>query len=144
MEIIYSIKDKLNLLNYNIWSGTDYLKNITGFTKNPTSSTEWSINGERSLKLTRVAENYNDYITEITPNLPVGNYLLTFKLYAPNTNGQITVFTNAETLTVGYAKNNNPQTISITIIDNTINMMRISIYVSLESIYLDNLSIIAQ
>ena len=57
-----SIKDKSNLINYNIWSGTDYLKNTTGTSTSPTiqlsSSTDWSYNSDRSLKITGTVESY--------------------------------------------------------------------------------------
>lgn len=57
-----SIKDKTNLINYNIWSGTDYLKNTTGTYASPTiqlsSSTDWSYNSDRSLKITGTTASY--------------------------------------------------------------------------------------
>ena len=141
----YFVKDKSNLLDYNLWSGTDYLKNITGFTKHPTSSTEWSVNGERSLKLTRTSDQYNDYTTEWFQSIPTGNYLVTLKLYAPNTNGQASLFVGAnESIHVGYSKSNTVQNISISVTDNNIIGMRISVYSSLESVYLDDLSVISQ
>ena len=144
MEIIYSIKDKLNLVSFNAWSGTDYLKNTTNFDNSPISSREWCSNGERSLKLTRQSDDYSDYTTNYYSNLPCGTYLITFKLYAPNTNGRIAVFTNEETITIDYSPQDILQDMSITITNLEINFIRFSIWTPLESIYLDDLSIIAQ
>lgn len=139
--IKYSVKDKNNLVDYNVWSGTDYLKNITGFTKSPTSSTDWSSNGERSLKLTRTSDNYNDYTTESYFNLPAGNYLFECKLYSPNANGRLTLFLGSENVSIDFYKSSNVQNISFTIDNDSFNGMRVSIYSSLESVYLDDVNI---
>lgn len=54
----YSVKDTTEKMSDNIWSGTDYLGNITGVSCKQenvkvTSSTEWSVNGNRSWKYVR-------------------------------------------------------------------------------------------
>lgn len=63
-DIRMFVKDKDNLLTHNQWSCTDYLKNTTGFTHSPyctiESSTEYSVNGERSLKVNKT-EDGNAY-----------------------------------------------------------------------------------
>lgn len=56
------IKDKNNLMKFNVWSGTDYKKTTEGFLSGKgqfiESSTEWSFIGDRSLKITRVGDRF--------------------------------------------------------------------------------------
>lgn len=49
----YSVKDKANLLSYNVWSVTDYSLNMEGFTHNNNyeRTTEYSVNGDWCVKL---------------------------------------------------------------------------------------------
>lgn len=60
-QIQYSIKDNVNILQYNVWSGTDYRKNADGFYYNQginlTSTHDWAYNGDCSYKV----ENTNNY-----------------------------------------------------------------------------------
>lgn len=141
------VKDKDNLLSHDVWSGTDYSKNVNSFSKrdNLTSSTEWAFNGKRCLKLTRQTEEFSGYTTEHIINLPTGNYKFTVKVYSPDNNGGgITLFCSEGNEIVNYAKSNNVQTISIEVTNKTITGFRISIYSSLKSVYLDEFKIISQ
>lgn len=80
-------------MDHNIWCGTDYLKNITGFTPyNATSivssSKEWSINGERSLKCESTSETNNFDGMRV---LYLGNVAATLKLTLYNPQGSVYV-----------------------------------------------------
>ena len=74
--MIRYVKDKNNLVNHNIWSGTDYLKNTSGIVTSPTitksSTTEWSSNSERSLKLEGSVESYAAASLEELTGLEIG------------------------------------------------------------------------
>ena len=54
------MKDNNNIETYNIWSGTDYDKNTSGFTKGSNcqinTSNKFSINGENCLEIQRVGD----------------------------------------------------------------------------------------
>lgn len=146
-DITMFVKDKNNLWNHNVWSGTDYTHNTNDFTKNEnlTSSTEWSYNGKRSLKLTRRTEEHNGYTTEHYTDLPKGDYLFTLKIYSPiNTGGSITLFCSEGNVTAQYPKNEDTQTISISVTDKTVIGFRISLYSSLQSVWIDDIKITPQ
>ena len=135
------------MAEFDVWSGTDYNKNTTSFTKreNIESTTEWCFNGERSLKLTRRTEEYNGYTTEYYQTLPQGNYLTSIKVYSPESSGQITVFTaSGNNVNVGYVKHSDIQTILLSVTNEGIIGLRVSIYGSQQSVYLDSISITAQ
>lgn len=56
------IKKEYNIMNYNIWSGGDYKKSTTGFVSGPGQnieiSNEWSVNGNKSFKMTLIGDQY--------------------------------------------------------------------------------------
>lgn len=58
-----SVKDKVNLLTFNQWSGCDYTQDLTDFqVGNPGrifTSTDHSVNGDYSLKLTPYLNTYS-------------------------------------------------------------------------------------
>ena len=90
------IKDKLNLINYNMWSGTDYLLNtndINTFSETITidSSTEFSVNGNRSIK-TVTTSSTNGIQVVHTPHIPaeIGE-TYTAELYVYNPNNPIAI-----------------------------------------------------
>lgn len=145
--ILKFVKDKDNLLPHDVWTGTDYTQTTSSFTKNDnlTSSTEWSYNGDRCLKLTRRTEDYAGYTTEYYQDFPKGNYKFTLKVYNPDNNGgSITLFCNEGNESVQYTQNNNVQTITIEVSNKTVIGFRISVYSSLKSVYLDEFKITSQ
>lgn len=87
-DLTMFVKDTDNLFSYNIFSGSDYLKNVSDVTckqegQKTVSSTEWSFTGERSFKLTRESENY------VWTLFPIYNFNGTtiscsLKVYCPN------------------------------------------------------------
>ena len=91
------MKDKNNLTTYNVWSGTDYLKNTQNFSNGNglkiSSSNSFSSNGENSLKIIRDADSgfYLDM-----PSLSGVEGTLTFKcyIYSPESDITITFRTN--------------------------------------------------
>lgn len=129
-----------------MWSGTDYLKNITGFTKNPTSSTEWSINGERCLKLTKTGTNWNDYISEsMIDDLPIGNYRFSCQIYSPHASGRIMAFLSESNISqVTFSASENIQPIIITITNEIFRGFRMLNDTLNESIYFDDFKVTAQ
>ena len=134
----------MNLAPYNLWSGTDYTKDSTGFSKNAESSTEWSVNGSRSMKLTRSSDNYDDYTTEYFFNVPVGDYLITFKIYSPKAYGNFYVFCNEGNQNIGFAKTEDVQLIQLHLTNKTVAGVRFVIYESNQSIHVDDFQIIPQ
>lgn len=60
--MFHSVKDKENLLPYNVWSGSDYTNNIEGFYAPVhiiSSSDEWSNQGNKSLKIISETLDYS-------------------------------------------------------------------------------------
>lgn len=146
MGITENIKDKNNLAPYNAWTGSDYLKNVTDFShhNNLKSSTDWSYNGERSLKLTRIAEEYLQYILQyfLHEATTQGNYKFTVKVYSPTTNGRIIiVLQDKDAIWVSYGVSNEIQTITLTITDSQITGFRFTVDTSLQTAYFDEISI---
>ena len=83
--ILEFVKDKSNLLNYNIWSAGDYLHTLNGFTKagngNLIISNESSINGDYSIKATPTSNQYCNVI--LTPEFDESKTYL-FYCYCKN------------------------------------------------------------
>lgn len=103
--MLYSIKDKLNLVNHNMWSGTDYLSNtnnINTFSETITisSSTEFSVNGERSIKAITTSSTNGVQVVQ-TPPIPaeIGKtYLAELYIYNPNNPTAIRILESGSTL----------------------------------------------
>lgn len=93
--MLYSIKDKNNLLTHNQWSGTSYLKNTNGFFCHPdiniVSSNEWCDVGDYSLKIIGSKHASVDYgnnetgIFDVSLNIH-SNYPVRFVLYNSESN----------------------------------------------------------
>lgn len=85
------IKDKENLANTNLWSGSDYLKTITVKSINTRLSAEssvgYSTNGERCYKLISSVEGGKTvYLEEIECNCVEGDsYHVSYDLFVRNT-----------------------------------------------------------
>lgn len=130
-----------------MWSGTDYLKNTNEFTHpdNIASSTDWSYNGQRSLKLTRRSESYNDYITTSSLPTPKGDYIFSCKVYSPSANGRVSVFLeDKDAVVVGYVISNDIQSINISINDSEIIAIRFIVDTLLQSAYFDDINVTSQ
>ena len=139
------IKDKNNLISFNAWTGTDYLKNTNEFNNHPLSSTEWSINGERSLKLTNTEDNYEHYSTSYYQTLPTGTYIIQMKLYSPVGTGRIGVMLKGEDFqNINYSASDNVQNITITVTNKTIIGLRFYKWTVGTSVYIDDLKIQVQ
>lgn len=137
-----TVKDKSNLVSFNAWSGTDYSKDITGFNNSPESSTEWSYNGDRSLKLNRFSESYAAYTTSYSIDLLKSNYLFTCRIYAPNTNGQIILLSDEGNVSVNFTSNKNVQLITLSITNQSISRIRFVNWTSNTSVFIDEISLI--
>lgn len=83
------VKDNTNIESYNVWSGTDYNENTSNFTPSLgiqlTSSKEWSVNGESSLKIERTNDTSYYVDTSRLTDVTVGK-TLTYScvIYSPN------------------------------------------------------------
>ena len=110
-DITMFVKDKNNLLTFNQWTCTDYLKNTEGFSNSPAcgieSSTEYAVNGERSLKITKL-DDRNSY-TRITYNKPLIEKTITFS-GTINTKGNmnITIFEMYNNVDINVSRINIP------------------------------------
>ena len=136
------VKDKTNLVPHNVWTGTDYLSNTTGFSNECIeSSTDWSYNGTRSLKLTRVQESYAYYTTQFSVDLPKNDYIFTFRLYSPNTTGQILLLSNEGNKTLNYNSNANVQLITLSVTNQSIVGVRFVNWSPNTSCYIDEITI---
>lgn len=114
------MKDKNNLLDYNVWSCGEYNKNVLEWTnnKNLNINNNWSSIGECNIKLTRISDIYDDYTSTINiTNLPEDNYLLSITIYSPYAIGSLRLINidTEEYVSVGITKSDNPYTTSITI-----------------------------
>ena len=138
------MKDTNNLLDYNIWSGTDYSNDITGFSKTPISSNEYSSIGENSLKLTRTTDDYNNYTTEYMKSLPSSNYRLTVDVYSPQAGGNLVMFIG-DTVQVNVVFNSSPNVQSLSLQANNTNFrgIRLLNYTKGQSIWFDDFSLVS-
>ena len=138
------MKDTNNLLDYNIWSGTDYNNDITGFNKTPTSSNEYSSIGENSLKLTRTTDDYNNYTTEHMKSLPSNNYRLTVDVYSPKATGRIVIFIGDDNqVMTNFGSSPNVQSILLQADNTNFRGFRLLNDTKGQSIWLDNISLVA-
>ena len=147
------VKDKNNLVSYNVWSCTDYDGSTNEFTpKNTitaTSTTEWSINGTHSLKTTTVNDvvwnairiylydiHKND---EVTCNCTILNpdcEYLNFALIE-NVSGTYTNF-----IQVSIPPSNTPQNITLTgTVSQDISSLIITYSQSKGTVYIDNIQL---
>ena len=147
MESNYSIKDKDNLVNYNAWSGTDFLKNANGFTNAICieSSNEWNSNGDCSLKLIRKSGTYNEYSTLYNISLAKNNYIFSCRLYSPQAIGEIIIVSNEGNIHTSYPSNNQFQLITITVTNQSIGNIRFVNWGNIgDSVYIDDVKLIIQ
>ena len=85
-EILVFVKDKDNLFDFNVWSGSDYSNDTSGFDKfqveNISSSDEWSSFGNKSIKVE--CNGLEKYQALVTPKqkINVGDFI----------SGYVTVF----------------------------------------------------
>lgn len=136
------VKDKDNLLDSNIWSGTDYLKNTNGFLHHPDitieSSTEWSNNGERSLKV-----NGNDWVRHTPIDDADGTYTASLNVYSEY-NIRVVFYNTSSNLAVLNIPPNTTETstISLTCTDTFyLNIFPYPRPTNDVSYYLDNITI---
>ena len=149
--MLISVKDKENLLPFNVWSGTEYLKNTNGFTaSNLTmdSSKEWSSNGDYSLQVTTLINNYArvEFIDNI-PALKDETYVGSVDIFNNSNNNIILRFvenTNILVQDIIIPSSNSMQTISITrtIISDSTNLRFQLVFRNAMTIYVDNISLI--
>lgn len=138
---------------YNVWSGTDYLKNMDGMTTSPTieseSSLDWSSNHERSIKITSTVEGYAAiYFPEATGLTPSETLQATIKiLNNSGKNCQLRLMENENGTynSVDIVSNVNPQKITIS---RTISTTSLQIIIILRvpelTVYIDDVQLTAQ
>lgn len=85
--ILKFVKDKLNLFSYNIFSGSDYLKNVSDVTcrqqgQKIVSSDEWSFTGNRSFKITLEGDDFQWCLFSVY-NFNGTNISSSLKAYCP-------------------------------------------------------------
>ena len=134
-------------MDYNIWSGSDYNRDINDFNKRNmiSSSPEWSYIGNRSIKGTKIGEEWADYTTEYMFDLDQGNYLFSCNVYSPNASGKVFIFLeDSNTGIVEFSSSENVQSLSITINNHRIIGLRLFFGTLNNPVYLDNFSIISQ
>lgn len=140
--ILKFVKDKTNLVPHNVWTGTDYSADTTGFNHTCIeSSTEWSYNGTRSLKLNRFQEGYNNYTTSFVVTLPQANYIFTCRLYAPHTKGNIILLTKEGNLEVQFSENESVQLITLSATNRSVDGVRFVNWSPNTSCFIDEISI---
>lgn len=143
-----SVKDTENILDYNIWSGGDYLKNTNGFTIANGSlarTTNYSSNGESSIYLLRLQGN--SYVSFSVPlsDSDIGK-TITFKVdvYSPNDSAQLQISHNSQYESSTCNSNSEFQTITLS--RTIVNSDSLYCIIKLNEIdcYIDNLSITIQ
>ena len=110
------MKDTNNLLDYNVWSGTDYNNNTNGFINQQlklTSSNKFCVIGEQSLEICKDGNN-NWCSIDITSVIATGNtYRFSCEVYSPNSNGVITLReSGGNVVSISYVKSDIIQTVS--------------------------------
>lgn len=111
------MKDKNNVLTYNQWSGTDYLNNTTEFIRSSGNvlielSNEWSVNGENSLKITKLLTS--SYWIQARYYSTIINEELTGKLTIKTKQSNVRIYL-VEILNSSFINSN-----SVTIPNNTV------------------------
>ena len=135
------MKDTQNLLNYNVWSGTEYYENITGFNHKAISTNNWSSIGERSICIKRQDDIYENYITEHYMQLPVGNYMFTFDIYSLETSGSIVLVVGEnEKIIVSYSPN--IQHIAVQVLNNNFMGFRLTSWNKGTDVYFTNFEVV--
>lgn len=121
------IKDKENLLHFNVWSGGDYNKSTNGFVGNSNTfavTNNWSSNNDYSIKIE--GDSTNSWISVIIDkediNSEPGTYRLTLDTYKPSNYARVYFNirnnqTNVKNTEVMIHPNSNVQHITL---DNTI------------------------
>ena len=135
------------MLPYNVWSGSEYLKNRDGFYKdasiNIMPSNIWSDIGETSLKIYGPSNKYVD-ITRLT-NLTAGDTItVSLIIYNPTTNCRCSIRSDEEPLiTVQVPKSKKQQKVTIsTIIPENISWITLRTFLNDDGeIYMDNITI---
>lgn len=90
-DITMFVKDKNNLVSHNVWSGTDYKKNTEDLSPSNvqiSSTTEWGINGERSIKSEGQVERYSQVLLHYSSTSINTNETVTGKLTILNNTGK--------------------------------------------------------
>lgn len=87
-DITMFVKDNKNLFSYNIFSGSDYLKNVSDVTcrqqgQKIVSSDEWSFTGNRSFKITLEGDAFQWCLFPVY-NFDGTNISISLKVYCPN------------------------------------------------------------
>ena len=120
------MKDTLNLLTHNQWSGTEYLSDITGFAVYNSSnvlretSNIWSENGENSLKITKLKEN-SFWVRAYSQN----------EIHCKTITGEVTIRTTNSSVKVYLLEIQNGITIqgsTVTVPANTVANINLSLF----------------
>ena len=151
-DIRMFVKDKTNLISHNNWSGTDYLQNISIISKGGAitveSSTDYSVNGDRSYKLTNAGELGQNVILEKVegPFVEGESYTLSSNLFIQNERAVIYIHgindgeSAVSVSTVSIPKNDSFTDSSITFnCESTFQYIQITImFVNVGVSYVDN------
>lgn len=150
-DLTMFVKDKENLLPFNVWSGTEYLKNTNNFTyTNLTinSSKEWSSKGEYSLQITASLDSYArvEFINNI-PTLKDETYVGSIDIFNNSKNNIALRFVEnitGITQDVSIPSSNSMQTISITrtILSDSTDLRFQLIFRNAMTVYVDNILLI--
>ncbi len=110
------VKDTTNLLDYNIWSGTDYNQNSSGFTIvrcTAESNNNWSTIGESSLKITTNDSANWSYVDACRLTGATGTINTTLDVYAPKGGINIVLYAGCNISSVSVPANDIIQKISL-------------------------------
>ncbi|WP_405286316.1 hypothetical protein [Methanobrevibacter sp.] len=144
-----NIKDKNNIISYNLWSGGDFSKNISSdyhFQSSTGNLSDHNTNGDYSVHITRSIENTGNGYLQFYPPLTsedIGKTItLTVDIYTPNNNVAVQIYSSTYS-GVTVPKNTSFETISISkVISNVPSACIINLFSSTEhelDCYIDNL-----
>ena len=114
------MKDTNNLLDYNVWSGTDYANDITGIYINGNATAEsnntFSVNGESSLKITNTDVSRWNSVDLFRISSPKRVVSGKFRIYNPECDVVVNLFHTTEGVLISQVtvpQNKVPREISI-------------------------------
>lgn len=151
------VMDKNNLLDVNVWSGTDYMSNtkgiVTGAGQFVESSVEWNDTGERSLKI--ISNNSYSNWTDVYTAKVFGDDTVTASGKILNTDSDVSIFfvfidsegNQSFSNSALIGPSNNPQDFTLkSSINNDINKIHLRFWLKGElgsSIYIDDINIVS-
>lgn len=121
-DIRMFVKDKLNLIDYNSWTGGDYLKNVSTTYTNAYAkvsiSTDWSDNGDTSFYCELIDESgtwkWVDLFRMLSSTYESGTYTLTLTAHNPTDTVQIVLYNDSNVQAVTLPPSETSSTITIT------------------------------